>query len=98
MAEKTTRPVVQRGLIHVPEQVKNPEMKQVMDPGHGLEGDLKLGGVGRPPKGPFEDLAWVCFWGPLLAAQEDGDAWIGPFSQGINKARPWVESIRPEES
>ena len=98
MVEKTTRPIVQRDLIHVLERVGDLEMERVMDPSHGLEGGLKPGGVGRLLRGPFEDPAWACFRGPLLVAQEDGDAWLGPSRQGINEAGHWVDSIRPEES
>ena len=50
------------------ERVRDPEMERVMDLGHGLEGDSKLRGVGRPSRGPFEDPAWVCVRGPLFAA------------------------------
>ena len=50
-------------------------MERVLDLGHGLEGGLIPSGVGRPPRGPFEDPAWVCYRGPLLATQEvDGNA------------------------
>ena len=64
-AERTICPIVQTGLNPVPKQVRDPEMVQVMDLGHGLEGDLKRGGVGRPSLGPYEDLAFV-FGQPLL--------------------------------
>ena len=33
-----------------------------------------------------------------MAAQEDGDAWLGPSRQGINEVGHWADSIRPEES
>ena len=67
-AEKTTRPVVQKDLVHVPERVRDPGMERFMDSGHGLKGGSTPRGVGWPPRGPFEDPAWVCFRGPLLAA------------------------------
>ena len=72
--------IVQTGSNPVPKRVRDPEMVRVMDPGHGLEGDPKLRGVGRPSLGPYEDPAWVCVRGPLLATQEDGDAQMGPSS------------------
>ena len=94
----TTCPVVQTDSNHVPERVRDPELERVMDPSHGLEGVPKPGGVGRPSMGPFEDPTWICVRRPLLATQEDGDARMGPSSQGFNETRPWVDSIRPEES
>ena len=45
-----------------------------------------------------EDPAWVCCRGSLVAAQEDGDAWLGSSRQGINEVGPWADSIRPKES
>ena len=69
-----------------------------MDPSHELESDPKPRGVGQPLRGPFEDPAWVCCRGPLLATQEDGDTWLGPFRQGINQVGPWADSIKLEES
>ena len=89
-AEKTTCPAVQMDSNHVPERVRDQDLKRVMDPGHGLEGDPNPGRVDRPSMGHFEDPTWRS----LLAAQEEGDVRMGPSSQGFNKNRSLADSLR----
>ena len=67
-AEKTTRPVVQKDLVHVPERVRDPGMERFMDSGHGLEGGSTPRGVGWPPRGLLKtQLGFVfgaLYWQP----------------------------------